>query len=141
MPQDPPGGNVWQSLYRQGKEGLREVGQLVLGWCELKHPCDLIRSGRFRVQNRPQSGSPRRAGISSPTPNSTYWNRSKEIQTLCWSTWQTPSCHYTTSISSSAWNSRRLEQVGNSGIPQVPLPHFPNEDEEMGGTTLGLHGL
>lgn len=44
------------------------MGQLVSGWCELEHPCDLIRSGRFHVQNRPQSGSPRRAGISSPTP-------------------------------------------------------------------------
>lgn len=59
---------MWQSLYRQGKEGLREVGQLVLGWCELKHPCDLIRSGRFRVQNRPQSGESKEGRDFLPNP-------------------------------------------------------------------------
>lgn len=51
-----------------------------------------------------------------------------------------PPSHYTTSMSTSAWNPRRLEQVGNSGIPQVSFPHFPNEDEEVGGSTRNSLG-
>lgn len=35
-----------------------------------------------------------------------------------------PPSHYTTCMSSSAWNSRRLERVGNSGIPwEIPGSH------------------
>lgn len=139
IPQDPPVGNVRQSLPIQTREGRNErSGTACLGdgasW-NIHVISSTVEGSVFRIDHC-QGGQ----GFPSPPPTLFTGVAQKKFRLYAGQPGRHPPSHYTTSMSSSAWNSRRLEQVRNSGIPQVPLPHFPNEDEKMGGRTYNSMG-
>lgn len=101
------------------------VGQPVLGCCELERPRDLA----------PAEGSVFRADHTQGVQGGQEFPPQLHFLGLPRGGAAFLPAHRADPRPPSAWNPRKLEQVGNSAIIWALLPHFPNEAVEVGGTS------